>query len=189
MTDKIFYSPITTEPLHRVPDDATIPADTPHGFETPIGHFIWVVVPVSAYPPEGRMGGYTYWTEEPIAPPMPPLPTKPGSLVRATSHEGDTCEVMVLSADEIWWGVDQDTDLRSWISEDIASWEPVRVLPNGVGAMDETNKRDVEGRDGYKWWWSEFGGVWRGAGGSVRGSKAHIARDLGPLRVAEGADA
>lgn len=188
MTDKTFYSPTTGKPLHKVPDGATIPADMPHGFEASRGGFTWVAAPVSAYPFEGRVGGYNYWTEEPIAPPMPPLPTEPGSLIRATDHDGTTCEVAALSVSGVWYGVDQEAEFCPWMPKHIASWEPVRVLPNGVGAMDETDKRVVLDVDGCELWWSEGRGVWMSPVSTSKDSKADIARTLGPLSLAEGAD-
>ena len=82
MTDKIFYSPLTGKPLHRMPDDATIPAGTPYGYETTGVGFIWAGTFPGPLPPERRVSLYTYWTEEPMTYIKPELIEKAASAVR-----------------------------------------------------------------------------------------------------------
>lgn len=65
---------------------------------------------------------------EPIPEPGSPLPTEVGSLIRATSTNGETCEVMARSVEGEWWGVSQDGFARYWDPNQIVEWEPVRVV-------------------------------------------------------------
>lgn len=121
---KTFYHPETGRLLHLVPEGAKIPENMPYGYESG-ERFIWVSKGVYF---DFTADGHTYFTAEPIRLPRPPLPTMAGSLIRATSNRGITCEVMALDNDGDWVGVSLDGDYRAWSPSRIADWSPVRVV-------------------------------------------------------------
>lgn len=187
MTDKIFFHPETGKPLHPVPVGATIPKDTPYGVIYADGDRAWRNVGcVYEITLTAHLGDCTFFTAEPIAPPAPPLPTEPGSLIRATNRGGVTCAVLALDSADYWVGVDQDGDPRHWENEGIADWSPVMVVPNGLGVLDETDKRPVVDNRGDQWEWDETRDLWTTLGFLHRGTKTTIDRDHGPLRLAGG---
>lgn len=187
MTDKTYFHPETGKTLHPVPEGATIPKDTPFGREVLYaGGFLWISEGVGVAVVQNP-GSVTRWTAEPIAPPVPPLPTEPGSLIRATNHGGVTCAVLTLDSAGYWVGVAKGGGLVTWKPSYIADWSPVMVVPNGVGALDETDKRPVMCASG-RWTWSDPLDVWECSDDSYlrRGTKKSIARFFGPLTFADG---
>lgn len=78
-----FFDPETGKPLHRVPEGATIPAETPYGCIY-IGSRVWFCWGGAA--DIRQIDGLPRFTRKPIAPPAPPLPTEPGYY---TDKDGD----------------------------------------------------------------------------------------------------
>ena len=100
---------------HRVPAGATIPAGTPctYAYEDgiifkPGGHFEDIIAP------DRDNSLYTYYTESPLA---PPLPTEDGATILASGNDLRPHTFLTLEAGR-WvnrfgaeWGVD---DIRTW---------------------------------------------------------------------------
>lgn len=183
MTDKAFFHPETGKPMHQVPVGATIPAGTPSGWIERSGtrHFGTLTRDFAIEP-----CAHPHFTAEPIAPPMPPLPTEVGTTIRAMSRGGCTCAMLTLDSAGYWVGVTTGGGLVTWKPAFIADWGPVRAEPNGTGVLDETDKRPVVDNRGHRWEWDETRDLWTNLGILHRGTKTTIDRDHGPLTLAGG---
>lgn len=183
MTDELkFFDPETGKPLHRVPEGATIPKDTPYVYVRADGSRGWMEADPTWYVKQDD--DTARFTREPIAPPKPPLPTQPGSTIRAVGVFGNECSVMTRSRSGFWCGVDQKGTLHSWIDADIQEWETVTLVPtetwDRLRVLDPEDKRDRVDRDGHRLYRRDYGGV-----GDWAYGLAQRRVDSGPLRFAD----
>ena len=102
---------------HRVPVRATIPADTPYAYvydgDATLrlkGAYVEIVV----------RGPDNYYTEHPIA---PPLPTEEGATIMASSDERLPPHILLTRKGSLWvscYG-------SEWVFDDIRSWVHVTI--------------------------------------------------------------
>ena len=102
---------------HRVPVGATIPAGTPYAYvydgDATLrleGTYVEIVV----------RGPDNYYTEHPIA---PPLPTEEGATIMASSDERLPPHILLTRKGDLWlsrYG-------SEWVSDDIRSWAHVTI--------------------------------------------------------------
>ena len=102
---------------HRVPVGATIPADTPYAYvydgDATLrlkGAYVEIVV----------HGPDNYYTEHPIA---PPLPTEEGATIMASSDERLPPHILLTRKGSLWvscYG-------SEWVFDDIRSWVHVTI--------------------------------------------------------------
>ena len=105
---------------HRVPVGATIPAGTPYAYAyagcitvKPGGHFEDIITP------DRDNSYYTYYTERPIA---PPLPTEEGATILVSSDERPPHNLVTREAGR-WvnrYGME-------WYFDEITTWAPVTI--------------------------------------------------------------
>ena len=102
---------------HRVPDGATIPANTPCAY----AYGGYLTVQFDGYSRNitvGR-GGYSYYTEQPIT---PPLPTEEGATIVVAS-DAMILDILLVRAGGCWF----DRDGNEWPVETIRTWAPVTI--------------------------------------------------------------
>ena len=105
---------------HRVPTGATIPAYVPYAYTYGSGS---VVIELDGYSVAIELdddSGITYYTEQPIA---PPLPTEEGATILVTSQPRLPPNILLTREDGIWvncYGAE-------WSVQDIHSWAPVTI--------------------------------------------------------------
>ena len=190
MTDELkFFDPETGAELHRVPEGATIPEGMPYGLIDRGGYVerLWR----SRGTPWGlrQEDSIARFTREPLAPPKPPLPTEPGSLIQAVNTKGDECATMIRLEGGNWVGVDQDGDDRFWGDESITSWEPMTAVPtetwDHLRVLDPEDKRDRVDAAGGMWRYSEGRNCWEREDGTFLYGLEVVDRHYGPLRFAD----
>lgn len=187
MTDDIkFYDPETGAELHRVPKGATIPGHMPYGLIEDGKHW-WCPQGLAVY--RGQGDDIPRFTREPIAPPKPPLPTEPGSLIRAVNTDGDECAVMIRLEGGGWFGVDQDGVYRMWNDKIITSWEPMTAVPtvtwDRLRALDPEDKRDRVDSEGRVWRYSKKHDRWDNENGNCFYYLEAMDSQIGPFRFAD----
>lgn len=115
--------------VHLVPVGATIPAGVPHA----VLNLGCITGPMHSKADQTRrVGQYPRWTAEPLARPMPPLPTEPRSVIANVQRASTTrCPVMTRGIDS-WVGVDEEGYLQDWPDGEIATWTPARVVTDEI---------------------------------------------------------
>ena len=102
---------------HPVPVGATIPANTPRAY----AYGGYLTVQFDGYSRNitvGR-GGYSYYTEHPIT---PPLPTEEGATIVVAS-DAMILDILLVRAGGYWF----DRYGNEWPVETIRAWAPVSI--------------------------------------------------------------
>ena len=115
--DQPFISLTNLSTWHRVPAGATIPAGTPFACTYKGG--VTVKMDGSPYDITVRDGAHTYYTEHPIA---PPLPTEEGATIMAST--GDCPPRTLLTHEAGRW---VDCFSVRWPVDQITAWAPVTI--------------------------------------------------------------
>ena len=104
---------------HRVPVGATIPAGAPYAYAyagritvKPGGHYEDIIAP------DRDNSYYTYYTERPIA---PPLPTEEGATILVSSDERPPHNLVTREAGR--WV----SRYGGWHVDEITTWAPVTI--------------------------------------------------------------
>lgn len=169
---------------HEVPEGVTIP----DGVEFAA---VWnrqdVVTHVGAGEPSTRLrrdrhaGDVTRFTPEPL--PVEPtfeLPTTPGALIIAHDDKDATRRLFMRAVEDGWYDFD-----GFYHTDEISDPQPAIVTPNGVGVLDETDKRDRVDASGDRWKWDEKTATWMLNAFIQRGTIAALDAAYGPLRFAD----
>lgn len=155
-----FFDPETGAELHRVPEGATIPRLTPHGYIRG-GERRWRSRGLTANLPQED--DIPRFTREPIAPPTP-LPTEPGYYTDEDGdlwHVNDSGERVILLVE----GLPLVGVHSSWVDDDrnYGPFTPVTLVPtetwDRLRVLDPEDTRDRIGADNTRWRWAE--GAWR----------------------------
>lgn len=165
--------------FHEVPKEATIP----EGVEYAVVHdngsvFTPAGNAVARYRAPGR--SYTRFTPEPLPEPTFELPTTPGTPIIAHDSLDETRRVLLRTSKGYW------ADPEGFYCDDeIRDPQPALVTPNGVGVMDETDKRDRVDASRDRWVWDRETDTWGCVGEDLAcGTLAALAANYGPLRFA-----
>ena len=100
---------------HRVPVGATIPKGTPYVYAYENG----INVRLDGYLRDTRVGDCPYYTEHPIA---PPLPTEEGATILASSDDWPPSALLIREGDR--WVTRYGT---RWPADQILAWAPVTI--------------------------------------------------------------
>lgn len=171
-----FYDPETGKPLHRVPKGEPIPQDTPYGFMRSNGNRGWVDGGTKrAF---DQLRDVTYFTREPVA---PPLPTEPGLYL-----DKDGVPVERTGTGE-WYAVGTEVPLDG--IESHAPFTPATAVPtetwNRLRVLDPEDTRDRVDAYGGVWRYREGLNCWRSGDGAFLYTLEVIDRHYGPLRFAD----
>ena len=133
---------------HPLPDDATVPDDSPVAEVGKITRIIYVYPPpYRSQAPAERLGTpYDYFTPEPVASP-PPLPTEPGTWIVADVRGGQEDLVLRLTENGDWIGVTDNRSMVSVPASYIEDWREVRWVPANE---PEPVQVDFEPRDAHE---------------------------------------
>ena len=116
--------------VHLVPVGATIPAGVRYA---ELNNFGCITGPMHSNADQKcHVGQCPRWTAEPLARPMPPLPTEPGSVIANVQRASTTrCPVMTRGI-ESWVGVDEEGYFHDWPDGEITTWTPARVVTDEI---------------------------------------------------------
>lgn len=189
---------------HLVPDHVDIPPGLPVweicDDSTMVFHPLGDALGLSAGGMR-RVRASAWLTKEPLIGPATRPPRPADSPILAT-HPGrggwaDTLFVYLAAGDQTGWFQASEQgacDVEpAWYSDgaSFTNWCPVRVLPTGLGVLDDRNLDDRVDVDGNRWYWDDERGVWScfdEAFGMGVGDLATLHAHAGPLRFAHGGD-